>query len=192
MNYLPKAKMATVVAAAQVDAKRRGVTLVEALMVIGVLAVLLGLAMLVAVLVNAANKSNQFLTEIATITDTANQISAGTADLSNLNESALANSGLLPNRWVSGSTLLSPFGSTITVTGGAAGAGTNGLTTYLITVPGVPKSACVKISTTDFGNGLVSRTPAGDSTNGGPLSATSAASTCATGGNDMTFEFTRS
>jgi len=185
--------------------KARGVTLVEVMMVLGVMAFLLGLVMLVAALVNGTNKSNQFIEEITTLVDVTNQLTQGQNDLSGLSEADLAKSGLIPTRWTDGSTqLFSPFGSQITVKGSAAGQGTDNLTTYTITAQNIPQTACVKIAVVDFGNALVARTiqgqsggsggsgsSSGTSGTGSPFTAQAAVNACTGNQIPLTFEFAR-
>jgi len=98
---------------------RHGVTLIEALFVLGIMAILIGMVMVLLSQNTVKEKDNQLITEFATIKDavsslcdsgpTSNCISQSGVDLSN----SLAKSGLIPNKYVSGSTLVDPFGSSI-------------------------------------------------------------------------------
>ena len=181
--------------------KARGVTLVEVMMVLGVMAFLLGLVMLVAALVNGSNKSNQFIEEITTVVDVTNQLTQGQSDLSGLTTATLAASGLIPRRWTDGSTTLyTPFGTSLQVAADTA-AGGSGQASYTITGTAIPVTACVKMSVVDFGNSLIARTPAGSgssssggdssTSSGSPLTATDAVSGCGSSPVTMTFTFVR-
>lgn len=175
--------------------RRRGVTLTEAIIVVSIMAAAIAIVAWMGSLAMSSWRSVQFGSEIQLLQDTINQTTQGTTDLSTLSSSAIAQSGALPTKYVpvNGSTIVSPFGSLITITGTGVGGGTNGLTTYSIQVPQVPKSACVKSMTTDYGNTIVSRSPAGDGENGGPSSALAAAQACTSPtSNTITLEFIRS
>lgn len=170
--------------------KRRGVTLIEALFVLGIMAVLIGMVMVMLSQTNSSNKTNQLSEEITTIVDTAHELYQGQPDYNNIDSTTLAKSGLFPNRWVNGSGLVSPFGAPITLTSVTQ----NGVAAFKISIPTVPQAACVKIATTDYGNGLLARTPTGTPSSksgatatGAPSSPTDATANCSA---NPTMEFT--
>lgn len=175
--------------------RRRGVTLTEGIIAISILAAAIAIVAWMGSLAMASFRSVQFGSEIQLLQDTINQTTQGTTDLGTLSSAAIAQSGALPTKYVppNGNTIVSPFGSLITISGNGVGGGTNGLTTFTIQVPQVPRSACVKSMTTDYGNTIVSRIPAGDGVNGGPSSAIAAAQACTSQtSNTITLEFIRS
>lgn len=175
--------------------RRRGITLTEGIIALSILAAALAIVAWMGSLAMASFRSMQFGSEIQLIVDTVNQTTQGTTDLSTLSSSAVAQSGSMPSKYVpvNGTTVTSPFGSLITITGTGVGGGTNGMTTFTISTPQVPKSACVKSMTTDYGNTIVSRSPAGDGVNGGPSSAIGAAEACTSKtSNTIALEFIRS
>ncbi len=175
--------------------RRRGITLTEGIIAVSILAAAIAIVAWMGSLAMASIRSVQFGSEIQLLQDTINQTTQGTTDLSKLNSSAVAQSGAMPTKYVpaNGTTIVSPFGSLITISGVGVGGGTNGLTTFTISVPQVPKSACVKSMTTDYGNTIVARSPAGDGVNGGPSSAIAAAQACTSQtSNTITLEFIRS
>lgn len=94
---------------------KRGVTLVEALMVIGVLAILLGLAMLVAILVRSSQLVSQTAIEVATIVDASNKMTVDNPRMNGFSAKALAGSGFLSTRWTSGDKIISPYGTEVEV-----------------------------------------------------------------------------
>lgn len=98
-----------------ITVQRRGVTLVEALMVIGVLAVLMGLAMLIAVLVRSSQLVSQTAIEVATIATESQRINQDDPRMNGFSAKTLALSGLLPDRWVQGEGLISPYGTEVEV-----------------------------------------------------------------------------
>ncbi len=175
--------------------RRRGVTLTEGIIAISILAAAIAIVAWMGSLAMASFRSVQLGNEIQLLQDTINQTTQGTTDLGTLNSAAIAMSGALPTKYVpaNGNTIVSPFGSLITISGNGVAGGTNRLTTFTIQVPQVPRSACVKSMTTDYGNTIVSRIPAGDGVNGGPSSAIAAAQACTSQtSNTITLEFIRS
>ena len=166
--------------------RRKGVTLIEALFVLGIAAVLLGLVMVLLSQTTSSNKTNQLSQEITTIVDATHELYQGQPTYgTDAIGTTLAQSGLIPSRYIgTGNVLVSPFGATITVTGNASA----NLNTFQIAVPNVPQASCVKLATTDYGNGLASRTPAGGA-NGAPLTASQAVAACPAAGVEMDFTF---
>ena len=90
---------------------RKGVTLVEALMVIGVLAVLLGLAMLVYLLVHASILANITQQEAMTILSATQGMKADDGNGSKI----LATADLIPHSYIFGENLVTPYGTKLDV-----------------------------------------------------------------------------
>ena len=129
---------------------RRGSQLTDTL-----LAATLGIILLVAVIgiynkVNARIKANAFNRELVMIADVIHSTDGqNMADYSQVNESDIAKSSMMDQRYTSGSTLTSPYGGTVKVSGTGAGGGTHGLTTFTITVNNVTKAGCIAAPTAD-------------------------------------------
>lgn len=171
---------------------RGGVTLIEALFVLGIMAVLIGMVMVFLSQTTMSTKTNQLSEEISSLVDTAHELYQGQPDYSGISASVLAQSGLFPNRWVNSSNVISPFGATMTI----SSTSDQGISAFQISIPTVPKPACVKIATTDYGNALLSRSPAGGSgensgsiTAAQPLTPDQATTECSSSGTTMTFDF---
>lgn len=167
---------------------RKGVTLIEALFVLGIMAVLIGMVMVLLSQTTSSTKTNQLTEEITTIVDAAHQLYQGQPAYDSNVGTAIASSGLLPSRYINSNTIVSPFGATITLTNTTI----NGVSAVDFSIPNVPQTTCVKLSTTDFGNGLLNRGPvSGSSSNsasGSPASPSEAATSC-TSTNTLTFDF---
>lgn len=80
--------------------RRKGVTLVEALMVIGVLAILLGIAILVFHLVNNGNLSTKTQQEIFILKGVADTLTESAANYGYLGTADVAKSGMVPSRYI--------------------------------------------------------------------------------------------
>lgn len=98
---------------------RQGVTLIEALFVLGIMAILIGMVMVLLSQNTDKEKNNETITEFETIRSAVSSLCDGQSeevcgsqnapDLS----SALAKNGLIPNKYVSGSNIVDPFGSAV-------------------------------------------------------------------------------
>lgn len=128
---------------------KKGVTLIEVLFVLGIMAVILGLVMILASQSNDRKKANQLKEEILQIVNIANSLSNGASDYQNVSASDIIKSGLLPASYAKNGILLSPYGSEITVFvyGPGNKEDTGRLAVYL---SGVPKIACVELISQDF------------------------------------------
>jgi len=174
---------------------RKGVTLIEALFVLGIMAVLIGMVMVLLSQTTSSTKTNQLTEEVTTIVDAVHQLYQGQASYSGLDTSVLAQSGLLPNRYVGtggtngGSNIVNPFGSNVTVTGQSGSAGSSGVSAYFeVDIGTVPQAACVKVLTTDFGSGMLNRTPGTNTT--GPESPANLSTDCpSSSSTDIQFTF---
>lgn len=92
--------------------RRQGITLIEVLFVLGIMAILIGIVMYSLSSVNSRNKENQLFEEIY-------QIKSIMVDLCTNNLDAcktdiiqpIAKSGLLPSKYIKNGTIIDPYGS---------------------------------------------------------------------------------
>ena len=133
--------------------KRRGVTLVEVMMVLGVMAILLGLAMTIYSSVRTTQTTNADKEEILTLLDTYRQLSDSQAYNNQVSQddtygATLAKSGLIPKRYVASDNqnIVSSSGSII----GVYSNGWGGFVSFVLS--GVPKPECIKLATSTWGD----------------------------------------
>lgn len=176
-------------------AARRGATLVEVLMYLGIAAFIIGGAIVLYSLATASSRANNAITEVMTIVDQVHSLYNGQSSYDGLSNTDLAQTGEFPSKWIKNGNIVTPYGNIVTVVAGTEDGGTN---TINITFPSIPKDACIKLATNDFGNGLLLRTPAGGSSasassasnkNGVPLTVAEANAGCQSGGTTMQFNF---
>ena len=80
-------------------------------MVIGVLAILLGIAILVFHLVNNGNLSTKTQQEIFILKGVADTLTESAANYGYLGTADVAKSGMVPSRYINGESIISPYGS---------------------------------------------------------------------------------
>lgn len=173
----------------EVKNARKGIALVEVLLSLVILALVVGGAMWLFSQTGTSQKTTQFTQEVATIVQAVHQLYQGQPSYAGLSSAIVAQSGLLAARYVNGSTVLSPFGATVNITNGGS-PGTSGVTNYFqIDMGTAPQAACARIVTTDYGDGLLSRT--GNQTDGTAVTPDQVATVCPAGSasSNLTFTF---
>ena len=125
--------------------RQKGMTLVETMIVIGIIAVVVGLTLGIAPLVRADQKSNELQQQVVQI---ASQTQAlGRGHFNGFTEATLVQSGKIPASWIdgTGAGIAHTEGGTVTIVAADVNGGTdNGA---LITFSGVKKSSCNTILT---------------------------------------------
>lgn len=132
---------------------RRGITLTEVMLVLGVAAILLGLAMTIYSLVSTKNSSNNVIEELFVIRDAAMNLSTGKTDWNSVTAASLAESGLIPRRYISPdkSNLIDPYGNIIDIIQYSDSAVNKTSSTSLgIYFNNIPKTACVSLALLDI------------------------------------------
>jgi prepilin-type N-terminal cleavage/methylation domain-containing protein len=133
--------------------RQRGFSLIEIAMVLGIAALLIAGVMIFFTTASNAAKTNDTASEVSAINQTTHDLYAGQQNYTVGDFSAtLAKAGTLPAKWVSGATLVTPFGGTVTVTGVAAATGV--ASTFAVYLPTLPEPVCNSIATKDFGTGV--------------------------------------
>ncbi|AOG02927.1 type 4 pilus major pilin [Bosea sp. RAC05] len=131
---------------------RRGLTLIEAAAVLGLLAIVVAGALLLFQSASTNSRVADAASQLANVQQTVRSTYAGQAGFSGLTNTTIASS--LPSKMnVAGGGLRHAFNGSITVaptnTGGGADSG------FYITFAGVPAEACIKLATMDMGRAIV-------------------------------------
>lgn len=129
--------------------RQKGLTLIEAAMVLGVAAIVIAGVLVLYNTANTSNKTSEALNQLNIIQQAVRQIYGGGSSFAGLDAAGLASSKVLPARMInSGATppLVNSFNGTIDVTGDAAG--------FTIDFGGLPVEACVTLATKDYGRSL--------------------------------------
>lgn len=137
--------------------KRRGVTLIEVLFVLGIASVLLGMVMLFLSSATQKRKTQELLTEINLLIDASNTLTSSSNKYTTLSPDVLVKSGLIPTRFISNGQLVTPFGGSIDVIPFNYTEG--GEDFYLaFNFNGLPRESCEWIGVQDFGGSAQSVT----------------------------------
>ena len=139
---------------------KKGFTLVELLLVVGLIALGAVVAYITFPKVQATSRANTEATNINTIASGINNLYAGTNTYASLGTdgatafTVLNGARQLPERMISGTRILNGFGGDVTITAAnlPVGATTNNF--YLITYAGVPTAECTKLAS-GVGNNFV-------------------------------------
>lgn len=134
-------------------ARRRGVTLIEAVLYISI-----ALALIVGGLVffqqaSLAQRTNSAVRNISAIASEVRSLHQGSNSFANLDEVALIRAGAVPSSMVDGVNLINEWGGTVSVRSSIQQ--TNGATTwransgFTITYENVPEAACVRLTNAD-------------------------------------------
>jgi type II secretory pathway pseudopilin PulG len=135
-------------------ARRRGVTLIEAVLYISI-----ALALIVGGLVffqqaSLAQRTNSAVRNISAIASEVRGLYQGSISFANLEEVALIRAGAVPSSMVDGTTLVNEWGGTVSVRSSIEQ--TNGAQTwransgFSITYENVPEAACVRLTNADI------------------------------------------
>jgi len=133
------------------DKNRHGVSLIEVLFVLGIMAILIGMIMVVYSNVTINQKSNQMIEEFLTIINDAQSLTSGFPDFQNIDSKTLIQSGLLPQKYISGDKIITPFGSEIEIYvygPGNTADSVGKLAVYFLDLPQVP---CIMLATKAVG-----------------------------------------
>ena len=126
-----RARVAEMRAAAR-KRRQRGLTLIEAAMVLGVLAVVVGGIMWVFTATNQNRQTSTALTQLTTIVERVRTLYGGQSSFTGLNNAALIDTQSLPASMVSGTTLRHAFNAAITVQAAEAAGGANSGCPFLL------------------------------------------------------------
>lgn len=133
--------------------KQRGLTLVEAVMVLGVSSMVLAGIIVFYNMASMSSKINSTTNQIAELNGIIHNVYTAAANYSTLNNTAMIDSETIPASMVEGSNIIHKFKNTITLSSANYNGGNNN--TYYITLDGLPNQACNNIAVTDFGRLLV-------------------------------------
>jgi len=137
---------------------QRGVTLIEALLVLGIMAILIGTVMTFYALANASYKSNQLIEEVGQLIQITQDLNRDQKTYAGMNSEILAKTGLIPNRFISSGSVVTPYGTEVQAIPFNY-AGDNAPDLYLaFNFLNLPRDACEKLGTTNFSGDAQSMT----------------------------------
>lgn len=152
--------------------RRRGLTLIEAAMVLVILALVVGGVMLFYQNANQSRQVSEAQSQLAAIQQSVRSWSSGQYGYDGLTVTSLKQ--YLPAKMMdtTGATLRHAFGGTGDITGDS----TTG--TFTVQLNSIPRDACQKLSTTDMGRALVKIDVNGTAVEGQAMTRTSAQTAC--------------
>ena len=134
--------------------RTRGVTLIEAAMVLAILAVVVAGIMVFYTNADGSRKTSAAMSELGAIQQAVRSLYAGQATYAGLTALNLINTDALPIKMTAGADLRHSLNGTVTVapanTGGGAGSG------FSVAFENIPPDACARLVTQDLGRGLFS------------------------------------
>lgn len=159
--------------------KRRGLTLIEAAMVLAILALVIAGVMIF--YQNASNnqKLTQAQQQIIAVQQAVNQMYAGQSSKTGLDEADIIES--LPSSQISGTTIKNPYNGTISVAAVSTG--------FTIASTNVPEDACQRLATVDMGRQTQALNIGGNANTSLPVAPGTARTQCAGGNKTMTWTF---
>lgn len=179
-------------------ARNRALTLIEAAMVLGLFAFIVGAAMYYYGQSNTNRQVTNGMGELASVQQAVRSLYGGQSDFSGITNASLTATSALPKKMVSGNAtagnIRNSFGGAVTVASanlGGAGAGSG----FSVRFDNVPKEACAKMAAQDLGRGLFSiATPgltksASNQNNPPPLTPVEAQTGCSGSANTITWTF---
>lgn len=134
---------------------RRGLTLIEAAMVLAILALVVAGIMLFYTQANTSRQTTAALGELAAVQQAVRGLYGGQSSYTGITNAALVNTDAMPQRMIAtGGTLRHSFNGLVNVTAGDAGAGAG--SGFQVEFTNVPSDACSRMLTSDLGRGLFS------------------------------------
>ncbi len=152
--------------------RRRGLTLIEAAMVLVILALVVGGVMLFYQNANQSRQVSEAQSQLASIQQSVRSWSSGQYGYDGLTVASLKQ--YLPAKMMdtNGTTLRHAFGGTGDITGDSASG------TFTIQLNSIPRDSCQKLSTTDMGRALVKIDVNGQTAEGQAMTRAAAQTAC--------------
>lgn len=166
---------------------QRGLTLVEAAMVLAVATMVVAGVMIFFQSASMNNKTNEAMAQLADIQQVVRSISSNQPDYASVSTAGLIASNGLPVKMISGATVRHAFNGNVTVAPASFGTGATN-NAFTVTYANVPSDACSKMGGFDLGRGhVVLRV--GTTTLTLPTSITALSAACGTGNVTMIWTF---
>ena len=128
---------------------QKGLSLIEASMVLALSAIVVSGVMYYYQSASDNNKTQSTVSEVMSIVSAVNGLYVGTSGYTGLDSSVILKTSSVPENYKSkNGTIMHPFGGTLTL------GPTKGATGYYIELTDIPKSACVNLSSMNFGTSL--------------------------------------
>lgn len=172
--------------------KTKGVTLIEALFVLGIMAIMIGGIMLLVAQSQDSTRENMLAMEINTIVSIVHDEYGNVNNYSGLTNTIIVGSGQLPNRYINNSQIINPYNGSVVVVD--AGVNSDSLPIFTMTLTGVSQAACYTLTTQNIGAQMTALTINGESIGElgteHPYLTVNEAETYCTSNNSNTIEYT--
>ncbi|EKH1293756.1 pilus assembly protein [Escherichia coli] len=177
---------------------QKGLSLIEASMVLALSAIVVSGVMYYYQAASDNNKTQSTVSEVMSIVSAVNGLYVGTSGYTGLDASVILKTSAVPENYKSQNGIMHPFGGNLTL------GTTRSATGYYIKLENIPKSACVNLSSMNFGTSLggvgvnaqneanqdIASVPAGDGKGKftkNALTPTQASKACSDDNNTITF-----
>ena len=141
--------------------KNRGVTLIEALFVLGIMAIMIGGIMLLVAQSQDSTKENMLTMEINIIVSIIHDEYGNMNTYSGLSNNIIINSGRLPNRYIFNNNIIDAYNGDVSVVD--AGVTDDNTPIFKLTLKSVSRGACYTLTTQNIGNQMSAMTINGQS-----------------------------
>lgn len=128
--------------------EEKGLSLIESAMVLALAATVTAGVMFYYQSASDSNKTQSAISEVMSATSAINGLYIGQSSYSGLDASVITNSSAIPENYKSGGKILNPFGGELKV---GPSNNDNNAYGYYLTLTGLPKSACISLSTLNLG-----------------------------------------
>jgi len=152
--------------------KRKGVSLIEALFVLGIMAILLGMVMILLSQSNESNLDNENTEELEQIIEMIHDLYSGEPNYNGLSPQTIPLSAYLKSSYIIGKNLYSPYTTGINF----FSTGVNNDEFEI--VEKIPFTGCVKLLSSDFGSSFVSGSTDASGSLNNPETPTDAITKC--------------
>jgi prepilin-type N-terminal cleavage/methylation domain-containing protein len=174
---------------------KKGFSLLELLLVLGIIAALVVAAFIVYPKVQASQRSQAESNNIATIQAGVKALYTAASTYTDLDNSVAVQAKIFPDNMLSGSgssaTPINAFKGAVTVASASTGPSSTDGSSFTIEYENVPAAECTKIITATAGNFYIASVNGTEvKSAGGSLNVGTAASSCESGGNDNTLLLT--
>ncbi|MTH95488.1 type 4 pilus major pilin [Roseibium sp. RKSG952] len=171
--------------------RKRGVTLIEAAMVLAILAIVVAGIMIFYTNADGSRKTSATISELGAIQQGVRSLYSGQSSYSGVSNTVLVNTEALPSKMIAGSTIRHSHNGPVTVAAANAGGGTS--SGFSVVMSNIPSDACSRMVTQDLGRGLYSVAVGGTTRSitgtPPPFDPATAGSSCGSAANTITWVF---
>jgi type II secretory pathway pseudopilin PulG len=132
--------------------RRRGLTLIEATMVLAIATVVVAGVLVFYSQSNTNSKVNEVMGQLNAIQSGVRSAYSGAGDYTGLDNAAIIGARVLPNKMIAGTNIRHALNGAVTIASADVAGGT--ANAFTVAIASVPRDACIRIMTMDMGSGV--------------------------------------